>query len=792
MPEIGQTISHYQIIEKIGGGGMGVVYKAEDTRLHRRVALKFLAEEIVKNPQSLERFRREAQAASALNHPNICTIYEIDDFDGQPFIVMEYLEGKTLKHRIQEKDLKLEELLDIGIQIVDALGAAHAGGILHRDIKPTNIFVTASGHAKVLDFGLAKTVKDLPGSSDLITWEYDRLTGPGTVMGTVGYMSPEQTLGKNLDGRSDLFSLGAVLYAMAARQEAFSGDTIPAIHDAVLHSSPAPIPHANRPVPGELQRIVSKLLEKDPELRYQTASDLRSDLIRLKLNTGPQKTALAGWTDRGQQARRKRMLWIAALMFLAAMVFLGVQIYRATGGKGAIRSIAVMPFENKSGDSNTQYTCDTITGSLIDSLSQVPQLAPIPSWIVVSQYKAGSLDLDKIRRDLNVDGLLTGQVSRRDENLIVAAQLTDMRTGGHVWSSPPYSLKLLDQFDVLQNIAKAITDSLPLKLSAEEQNKADIEELYRKGQYFLNKRTGTDLKKASDCFSGVIAKEPKHARAHAGLANCYNLLSIYGGASPAESFPKAKAEAELAVSLDEGLAGAHTALGLVNMHYEQWSEAESEYQRALDLDPNNETARQWYGEYLTAMSRFRDAEREMRRAEKIAPLSLIISADVGWVLYSAGRSDEAIKQLSETLERDSNFTAAHWFLGWTYALMHDYQRSVASLRRALELSSENPRIMADLVHVYGISGRNGEALTMLAKLNELSRTGHYVSPYSYAVAYTGLGEREKAFDELEKAMRNSPWEMVNVNVDHMLDPLRTDPRFRQLVLRLNIPWTEQP
>jgi serine/threonine protein kinase len=290
---------------------MGVVYKAEDTRLHRRVVLKFLAVEIVKNPHSLERFRREAQAASALNHPNICTIYEIDDFDGQPFIVMEYLEGKTLQHRIQEKDLKLEEMLDIGIQIVDALGAAHAGGILHRDIKPTNIFVTASGHAKVLDFGLAKTVKDLPGSSDLITWEYGRLTGPGTVMGTVGYMSPEQTLGKKLDGRSDLFSLGAVLYAMAARQEAFSGDTIPAIHDAVLHSSPAPIPHANRPAPGELQRIVSKLLEKDPELRYQTASDLRSDLVRLKLNTGPQKTATAGWTDSGQQARRKRMLWIA-------------------------------------------------------------------------------------------------------------------------------------------------------------------------------------------------------------------------------------------------------------------------------------------------------------------------------------------------------------------------------------------------------------------------------------------------------------------------------------------------
>lgn len=610
MPEIGQTISHYKILGKIGDGGMGVVYTAEDTRLGRCVAMKFLSEEMSRDRQALERFQREARSASALNHPNICTIYEIDEHEGQHFIAMEYLKGQTLRRLISDRPLQMDEILDLAIQITDGLDAAHSEGIIHRDLKPENIFITRRGHAKILDFGVAKLLPESSRSKGIlakVTGE-ETVTLPGTVIGTAAYMSPEQTLGEILDVRSDLFSLGAVLYEMAVGREAFSGPTVAGIYDAILHSIPQPITHINPNFPVNLEHIVSKSLEKKPNLRYQTASDLRSDLMRLKADSDSQRIASYYGQSTVKRihplSRRKWVLPVAVLFLLASLAIFGTQIYRILGGSSQIRSIAVMPFENKVGDENTEYICNIVTKNLIDNLSE---LVRIPSWIVVSEYKEPKYDLDKIRQELKVDALLTGEISRTGDELIIESLLTDTRDESHIRQFGPYALESGDELIAVQDCAEEITESLQLRLSGEEKNNLEASRLYQRGKYYWDERTADNLKKAINCFDRVIEMDPNHfiARAHAGLANCYNLFGVYGGASQADSYQKAKKEAILALELDEGLAEAHAALGLVYMHYDHnWRKAQSEFKRAIALDQNYGTAHQWYAEYLTAIGRF--------------------------------------------------------------------------------------------------------------------------------------------------------------------------------------------
>ena len=791
---IGKTVSHYRVTDKLGGGGMGVVYKAEDTRLRRYVALKFLPDSLTANREALERFRREARAASGLNHPHICVVHDIGEEQGQPFIVMEFLEGHTLSHLIWKGDLTTIQVIDLGLQISDALERAHARGIVHRDIKPTNIFVTNPGHAKILDFGLAKLMPITPPTERGLAVFRDEsdsdLTNRGLTMGTIGYMSPEQARGKDVDHRSDLFSFGAVLYEMATSQKAFPGSTPPVIYESILTRSPIPVREINQDAPPELGRIIAKALEKDASLRYQTASDLRADLARLKrdLGSGAQQTtapaAVAAAAGRQPLSRRDFAL---GLGIGAAAVAGGFAIRGPfLGSAESIQSIAVMPFTNLSGEPATDYVCDALTQSIIDTLSQLPDLVVL-SRNAVARYKGPSLDIPKIRNSLKVHGVLYGRVARQGGSLAMNVDLLDTRTQKQIRTSQ-YSLELGDLLSVQEKISKDFSETLRPGLTAAEKNNLDIYGIYQKARYYLNKRSGEGLKKAVEYFNQVIEKNPTYALAHAGLADCYNLMPIYSSLAPRDEFPKAKQAAQTALELDEGLAEAHTALALVLMNYDRdWLDADREYKRALELDPNYETAHQWYAEYLTNMGRFDEAIVHMNRAQELAPLSLIIQCDLAWVLYCARRPSEALEQLRKTLNKDSGFAVAHLFLGWVHFQTGNAALALSELNKALALGAPG-RVQADIASVQARSGNRSEALRILQTLkSDADRGTRYVSQFDFALIYAGLNDRDKAFEALQHAFEERPWDLASVKVDPLLDPLRSDPRFPEILRSLGLP-----
>ncbi|MCH7676466.1 protein kinase [candidate division KSB1 bacterium] len=742
---VGETVSHYKILDKLGEGGMGVVYKAQDLKLDRFVALKFLPLHLSAEEVEKQRFIHEAKAASALDHPNICNIHEIDEISiegrEQMFICMAYYQGETLEKKIGRGPFKIDEAIDIARQISEGLARAHEAGIVHRDIKPANIMMTDRGEVKILDFGLAK----LRGRT--------KLTKTGTTLGTLAYMSPEQAKGEEMDHRSDIFSFGAVLYEMLTGLHAFKSEIEGAVVYSILNEEPEPMTGLRTGVPMELERLVNKALNKSTEERYQHMDEMRVDLKAVSSKVRK---------DSGYLLEK-------------------------------VESLAVMPFSNASGKEELEYLSEGITESLITNLSQISNFKVI-SRTSVFHYKGRHIEVQKIARELKVNKLLLGWVSRRSDDVSIGVELVEGSDNSQIWGEQ-YTRKFTDVVQIQEEIVKDISTKLKLKLTRKEkkhlskQHKTGNEayQLFLKGRYHWNKRDPDSFKQSISFYNQAIEKDPTYALAYSGLSDSYALIGIYGYLPAKDVWPKAKAAALKALEIDPDMAEAHNALGAVESSYEwNWAKAEKSFQHSIALNPNYATAHQWYAGQLRILGQFEDALREIHKAQEIDPLHLQISTDVGRLHYYAREYDLAVQEYRKVLELDSNFYPAHLWLGLALLEKRDFGLAIESLQTALALSGNFAAVAAVLGYAFGISGKRTQAKKIMKELKSRARN-EYIQPAYFAWVHVSLNELDAAFQYFDKAFEERSWWLVYTKIWPAPEQMIRDARYTKLLKKIGLP-----
>jgi serine/threonine protein kinase len=740
----GAILGPYHILGQIGGGGMGVVYRAEDPRLRRQVAIKLLLPELTRDENARQRFLQEARAASALDHANICTIYEVGQTsDDEFYLVMAYYEGETLTQKIARGPLAVADATNVATQVARGLSKAHHAGIVHRDIKPGNLMVTTDGTVKILDFGLAK----LAGS--------EALTMPAIVLGTVAYMSPEQALGERLDHRTDLWALGVVMYEMLAGKLPFRAESTQAVLYAIANRSPEPLMTVRPDVPMGIRRVVQRALERSPADRYQSADEMLADLGT------PISTATR--TKSG-----------------------------TTGQERAVPSIAVLPFVDMSPQRDQEYFCEGMAEELINALSALKHLR-VAARSSSFKFKGQAVDATEIGAQLKVRSILEGSVRKAGNRLRITAQLIDTAGGFHLWSER-YDRSIDDVFAVQDEIARAIVDKLKVNLLSgaaaplvrQATEDVDAYNAYLKGRYYWNRRHAGGFQKAMQSFQEAIDKDPEFALPFSGLADSWNILAFYGYVPPTVGFPKAKAAAQKALALDDGLAEAHTSLAWATTFFDwDWRTGEGEFLRALQLNPDYGTAHLWYAFFLSAMGRSNEGREELRRALHAEPLSMMTNAAASFFMYLHRDFDRGIEEAQRALELDASFGAAHAFLANNYAMKGRFDEALQACRTASDLLEHLPNIEAWAGYCHAKAGNEAKAVEILAHLSDPTAP-RYVSPYHLAMISLGLGRRDDAIEWLNRAYENRDNWMVYLNIDPMFDELRSDPRYSTLLMKIGL------
>ena len=802
---IGQLLLQYRIVEKIGEGGQGTVYRAVDTTLDRPAVVKVLPPAVTDRATNLVRFEREAKLASSLDHPNICTIFGLHKVDGVHFIAMQYVEGRNVRELVAGRPLDLRQALSIAIQVTNALAAAHARGIMHRDIKARNVMVTNNGTVKVLDFGLAKLIEPAHASSS-----DPQLTEVGVPYGTSTYGAPEQAQGLPVDHRGDIFSAGVLLYEMLAGTWPFRGKTALDVRYAVVYHHPKPIAEArgeDSPLIQRLQPILDKALAKDPDHRYQRIEDMRSDLQEVLRELDGDSSIGNTLTDATQSFApamlpKPKSFWtrprlitalVLSVVVVAVLSFIAFRRSRPAEASATINSLAVLPFSNT--DPSTEYLSDGITESLIENLSQLPDLK-VKSSSTVFHYKGNTRDPKEIGKELGVHALLSGTIVQHGDELAVSVELIDVRDDSHIWGER-YGRKVSEVVALPQQISRDVSQRLRARTDGIDHAQitrnyspdSEAYRLYLQGRYHWNKRTVEGLRKGIEYFDQAIMRDQDYSLAYAGLADCYVLLNVYNVASADASYPKAEAAANRALAINSNLAEAHTSLGFVTYRYHlKWAEAEQHFKQAIALNPNYATAHQWYSSYLAASGRLDEAVAEARTAHELEPFSLTIYSDYVRSLYYAGQLDQAHSEALKLYDMDRNFARAFYELGLVLEAQGKLEEAIAAFRNALKSAPDNVTAITALGHAQALAGKKVDAERLIARLQELSKQ-QYVSPFQTAVIYAGLDNRKLALDWLEKSRAERFNWLPFLQVDPVFKNLRSEARFIELEKSLGIPKT---